>query len=112
MSRPHPPRTESAAFPALAIDGDRVHVSWELYPDHRDAPRGLALATSIDGGATFSAPSPIPASADPDGGGNGSFQGRLMRKLAARNGAIAVVNSSLALGRGSRVWLIRGETES
>jgi hypothetical protein len=110
VSRPHPRGIESAGFPALVVDGDRVHVSWELYPDHREAPRGLALATSTDGGATFTAPAAIPDSADPRGGGNGSFQGRLMRKLAARDGTVAVVNSSLALGRGSRVWLIRGSS--
>lgn len=110
LSRPHPPRTESAAYPALALDGDRVQVSWELYPDHRDAPRGLALVTSTDRGARFSAPMLIPGSADPGGGGNGSFQGRLMRKLAARGDEVAVVNSSLALGRGSRVWLMRGSS--
>jgi hypothetical protein len=31
-----------------------------------------------------------------------------MRKLAARGDELVVVNSSLALGRGSRVWLLRG----
>lgn len=108
LSRPHPAGAESAAFPSLAIAGATLHVAWELYPDHREAPRGLAHAISRDGGDTFSSPSLVPGSADPMGGGNGSFQGRLMRKLAVRDDQIAVVNSSLALGQGSRVWLVRG----
>lgn len=99
-----------AGFPALALDErGTVYVVWEVYPDHREPPRGLAATVSADGGNTFSAPAMIPGSSDPGGGGNGSFQGRLMRKLAARGGAIAVVNSSLALGRHSRVWLMRGQ---
>jgi hypothetical protein len=100
---------DGAGFPSLAIDErGTVHVVWEVYPDHREAPRGLAIAMSRDGGETFSAPAPVPGSIDPTGGGNGSFQGRLMRKLAVRGDTLAIVNSSLALGRGSRVWLMRG----
>ena len=112
VSRPHPRGIESAAFPSLAL-GPRgiVHVVWERYPDHRAPPRGLAIATSADGGDTFGAPITVPASVDPAGGGNGSFQGRLMRKLAVRDDAVAVVNSSLAPGRGSRVWMIRGRVD-
>jgi hypothetical protein len=98
-----------AGFPSLAVDErGTVHVVWEVYPDHRDPPRGLAIAMSSDGGDTFSAPALVPGSADPVGGGNGSFQGRLMRKLAVRGDTVAIVNSSLALGRGSRVWLMIG----
>jgi hypothetical protein len=108
LSRPSPADAESAAYPSLAVEGTALHVVWELYPDHTEAPRGLAYAVSRDGGATFSAPALVPGSIDPMGGGNGSFQGRLMRKLAVRDDQIAVVNSSLALGRGSRVWLVRG----
>ena len=44
-----------------------------------------------------------------DAGFNGSHQGHLMDKLAVRDGAVAIVNSSLAAGRGSRVWLMRGK---
>ena len=91
-----------------AISGDRVHLVWELYPDHDAAPRGLGFVVSRDGGETFTSPARVPHSIAPDGGGNGSFQGRLMRKVAARDDAVAVVNSSLALGRASRVWLVRG----
>ncbi|MBA3463279.1 MAG: exo-alpha-sialidase [Deltaproteobacteria bacterium] len=108
LSRPHPGGAESAAFPSLAISGATLHVAWELYPDHREAPRGLAHAISRDGGDTFSPPSLVPGSSDPLGGGNGSFQGRLMRKLAVRGDQVAMVNSSLALGQSSRVWLVRG----
>jgi hypothetical protein len=108
VSRPHPADMESAAFPSLAIEDSTLHVVWELYPDHREAPRGLGYVVSRDGGATFTAPTLVRGSVDPSGGGNGSFQGRLMRKIAVRDDQEAIVNSSLALGRGSRVWLVRG----
>lgn len=50
----------------------------------------------------------VPGSADPDGGLNGSYQGLLMQKLAVDDaGNIAIVNSALVDGRGSRVWLMR-----
>jgi hypothetical protein len=102
--------SQGAAFPSLALDGrGAVHLVWEVYPDHREPPRGLAIATSLDGGDSFSPPALVPGSVDPSGGGNGSFQGRLMRKLAERDDTIAVVNSSLALGRSSRVWLLLGQ---
>jgi hypothetical protein len=108
LSRPRPPATVRASFPSLALDGDAVYVSWELYPHRDQPPRGLGFVDSGDGGRSFSTPQEVPGSADPEGGGNGSFQGRLMRKLAAQNGLVAIVNSSLDLGRASRVWLIRG----
>ena len=50
----------------------------------------------------------IPSSRDPGNGDNGSQQGRLMRKLAAVNHRIVVVNSALLRYVRSRVWLIRG----
>lgn len=103
-------RGEGAAFPSLALDErGTIHVVWEVYPDPSDLPRGLAIATSTDGGDTFTSPAIVPGSIDPSGGRNGSFQGRLMRKLAVHDDALAIVNSSLALGRSSRVWLMRGQ---
>ncbi|HVK84909.1 MAG TPA: hypothetical protein VM513_12410 [Kofleriaceae bacterium] len=99
---------ERASFPSLAVDGDAVHVTWELYSDRDAEPRGLAHVMSTDGGDTFTPPYEVPGSADPDGGANGSFQGRLMRKLAVHDGEVAIVNSTLLLGRSSRVWLVRG----
>ena len=52
----------------------------------------------------------VPDSAGPDGAGNGSHQGLLMTKLAVnRDGAVAIVNSSLLPGRHSRVWMIRAQ---
>jgi hypothetical protein len=108
LSQPHPPGMESAAFPSLAIADTAVHVVWELYPDHREAPRGLGHIVSRDGGETFTRPVLVPGSRDPSGGGNGSFQGRLMRKVAVQGNQVVVVNSSLAIGRDSRVWLVRG----
>ncbi|NML43290.1 exo-alpha-sialidase [Ramlibacter sp. G-1-2-2] len=111
ISKPLPPGYRGAGFPAIGIDGrDRVVVAWELLrgaaPPHRSY--GLAIAVSDDG-RTFGAPSEIPASADPQGGFNGSSQGLLMNKLAVRaDGEIAVVNSALKIGSHSRVWLLRG----
>jgi hypothetical protein len=99
----------NGAFPSLAVD-DRggVYVLWELFHDHRHRPRGLGLALSRDGGASFTRPAVVPASAGPPGHWNGSHQGLLMRKLAVNaHGAIAVVNSSLRENERSRVWLIR-----
>jgi hypothetical protein len=106
-----PPRTISAphrgaSFPSLALDGARVFVAWELHRDADDLPRGLGLAFSLDGGTTFATPVIVEGSSDR--GSNGSQQGRLMRKLAVRDGRIAIVNSALRHGEGSRVWLVRG----
>jgi hypothetical protein len=111
-----PPRAISsstgkgAAFPSLDIDDSgNVYMTWEVFPDRASRPRGLAIAVSLDGGRSFSAPQEIPGSAAPDGGGNGSQQGLLMKKLAVGNsGAVAVVNSSLKENERSRVWLMRG----
>jgi len=100
----------NAAFPSLSVDasGD-LYVAWELFDDHRSRPRGLGIAVSRDAGRTFSAPAFVPQSADPAGRRNGSYQGLLMRKLAASgDGEIAIVNSSLRDNERSRVWLIRG----
>jgi hypothetical protein len=104
----------NASFPSLALDGNGgVYVSWELYRDHRERPRGLGFALSRDGGASFTAPAVVPQSADRGGYWNGSFQGLLMKKLAVNSGgAIAIVNSSLKDGEGSRVWLIRGQNRA
>jgi hypothetical protein len=100
-----------ASFPSLGIDASgNIFVMWELFPEPRARPRGLAITVSLDGGRNFSAPQTIPGSIAPDGGSNGSHQGLLMKKLAAGgSGKVAVVNSSLKENEGSRVWLMRGE---
>jgi hypothetical protein len=110
-----PPREISkpgAGFPALRIDGNgNLYVMWELFENHRQRPRGLALAVSRDGGRSFTPPQVVPESIDASGGWNGSLQGLLMSKLAVnRHGDIAIVNSSLKDGERSRVWLIRGRS--
>jgi hypothetical protein len=100
----------NAGYPSLSIDanGD-LYVLWELFNDHRKRPWGLGFTVSRDAGRTFSAPAFVPQSADRAGRRNGSYQGLLMKKLAASgDGEIAVVNSSLRDNDGSRVWLIRG----
>lgn len=111
ISRPMPGAFVSAAFPALGVDTQgRVCVLWELYADERQAPRGLGLAVSLDGGQSFSKPGLVPDSVDAAGGFNGSSQGLLMNKLAvSANGTLAIANSSLKQGSHSRVWLMRGE---
>jgi hypothetical protein len=93
---------QPASFPHLAVDGQgNVHVAWEA---GSEAPRGLVHAA-----LGRSAPALVPHSADRAGGHNGSQQGLLGKKLAAGpDGRIAIVNSSLAPGRGSRVWLVEG----
>jgi hypothetical protein len=110
ISQPHPDGIVSAAFPQLSLDArGNVYVLWEIFPDVREPPRGLAIAVSFDRGERFTAPAVVPASVDRKGGGNGSHQGLLMRKLAVNGDSeIAVVNSSLKHGDRSRVWLIRG----
>jgi hypothetical protein len=108
---PLPAGIDSMRYPALAIDGaGRLYVVCELYPRHDRDPRGLAIAMSPNAGQRFLAREIVPDSAGPDGASNGSHQGLLMTKLAVnRDGAIAIVNSSLLPGRESRVWMIRGQ---
>ena len=95
-----------AGSPAIAADAGALVVLWEHYPESSEAPHGLGVAVSRDGGATFTQPVVVPGSIDP--GANGSREGRLVRKLAVRGAAIAAVNSALGPGAGSRVWLVRG----
>ena len=110
-----PPRTISAvnaAFPSLSLDAaDDLYVVWELFDDQRRRPRGLGFAISRDLGRTFTAPALVPESADRAGRRNAGYQGLLTRKLAVnKDGAIAIVNSSLKDNESSRVWLIRGRS--
>lgn len=111
ISTPLPAGIESAHYPSLCLDAaGRLYVVYELYPRHDRDPHGLGIAMSADAGRRFFAPEVVPGSAAPDGGGNGSHQGLLMKKLAVdREGGIAIVNSSLLPGRHSRVWLLRGQ---
>ena len=111
ISSPLPASAESARFPSLDLDAaGRVYVAYELYPDAGNEARGLGISISADEGRSFSRPEAVPNSASPDGGINGSHQGKLMEKLAVNNdGHIALVNSSLKRDVRSRVWLIRGE---
>lgn len=110
ISVPMPAGAVSASYPSLAADRrGNVVVTWELARATRQQPRGLAVAVSTDGGASFTPPALVRDSADPEGGSNGSRQGLLMKKLAlGEQGAVAVVNSSFRAGARSRVWLMRG----
>lgn len=89
-------RGEAAMAPQLATDArGRVHIAWE-------SAQGLRY--SRDGGA----PVTVPHSGPGAGARRGSQQGLLGKKLAVGDGMVALVNSSLAQGRGSRVWVMRG----
>lgn len=103
----------SKAFPALAIDGaDRLYVVWERMPSAQERPVSLGFAMSEDRGDSFSAPEVVPGTGDDDLGFNGSLQGLLMQKVAARNeGQVAVVNSTFNQGERSLVRLMRGAFE-
>jgi hypothetical protein len=111
ISRPLPASSESAQYASLSVDeAGRIYVVYELYPGSGSEAQGLGVSVSADNGRSFSRPEAVPNSASPDGGINGSQQGKLMDKLAVDNdGNIAVVNSSLKRSEQSRVWLIRGE---
>ncbi|HYC63612.1 MAG TPA: sialidase family protein, partial [Reyranellaceae bacterium] len=99
----------SAAYPALRVDGEgRVLVLAEVLENLRQLPRALALTVSGDGGNTFAPAGVVPHSSDPRGGFNGSSQGLLMRKLlVSEDGRVFVVNSALAEGSHSRIWLVQ-----
>jgi len=104
------PPAESASFPSLGIDAaGNVCVTWEIFPARHSRPRGLGMTMSRDGGRLFPPPQPILGSAAADGGGNGSYQGLLMEKLAVGgDGTVVVVNSSMKENERSRVWLLHG----
>lgn len=97
-----------AGFPSLEVDAKaNVYVLWERFADHPQIARGLGMAVSTDGGATFKAGTVPGAAGD---GWNGSLQGLLMRKLAlGPDGTFAIVNSSFKENERSRVWLMRGQ---
>lgn len=88
-------RGEAAMAPHLAIDArGRVHIAWE-------SAQGLRYTRGA-------APVTVPHSGAGAGARQGSQQGLLGKKLAAGDGMVALVNSSLAQGHGSRVWIMRG----
>jgi hypothetical protein len=95
-----------SSFPQLSVDGKRVFVTWENTPRGDEQAHGIGIAYSYDDGTTFTRPALIAGTTDR--GPNGGAEGRLMRKLAVRDDAIAVVNSAMRAGQSSRVWLVRG----
>lgn len=111
ISKPNVRGAQSAGYAAMSLArGGEIYVLWELLPGSRTGARGLAIASSQDGGDTFSTPAFVAGSIDPHGAVNGSNQGKLMRKFAVdAEGRIAIVNSALKQGHSSRVWLIRSE---
>ncbi len=104
ISQPHAADV-GGSFPQLAVEGDRVFVTWEYYPHSNAMPHGIGIAYSYDGGKRFTQPRLIEGTSDV--GPNGGFEGRLMRKLAVRGDSIVVVNSAKRDSESSRVWLVR-----
>ncbi len=109
------PRTISdpqrgAAYPFIAADPrGLLYVAWEDFATGATRPIGLALTCSTNGGESFAAPSVV-APSMPATGTSGSHQGLLGKKLDAHgDGTVALVNSGLARGQGSAVWLMRGQ---
>jgi len=99
----------SLHYPTLAARAERLAVLMERFPRARRRPVGLSLAVSQNGGSAFRMAGPVPATADPKRGVNGSQQGLLMDKLAlGRNGALAVVETRFRRGESSRIRLHRG----
>lgn len=98
----------AAGFPSLAVDpAGRLVAVWERYPDG-ERPLGLQYTVSEDHGTTFATPALVPYTANDANGANGSLQGKLMRKVAARAGRIGVVNSTFVPGKFSVVHLVPG----
>jgi hypothetical protein len=110
FERPRDISGRNSGFPALEVDAKgNVYVVWERFAEHRFLARGLGMAVSTDGGATFKSGN-VPGSTGD--GWNGSLQGLLMRKLAlGPDGTIAIVNSSFKENERSRVWLMRGQLQ-
>jgi hypothetical protein len=110
VSTPLPSGVEGAAFPYLALGGDdRIHLAFELFPlrgPHR--PSGIGIVHSVDGGDSFTEPARVPGAAPGERAVNGSQQGLLMSKLAARQDSLALVNSRFREGEWSRILLLRG----
>jgi len=109
LASPHEEQYESAHFPGIAVDSqNNLYVIWELLPGRRGYSQGLGFTVSSDAGRSFASPVVLPGSSGPANGLNGSQQGLLMKKLAVNSeGAVAVVNSTFASGKKSRVWLLR-----
>lgn len=105
-----PDGVDRVGFPSLDIDGENnLYVVWERFPTRNGRPFGLQFARSEDNGRTFGLHSVVPGTAEAAEGSNGGLQGLLMRKIAvAKDGTVAVVNSSFREGEDSRVHLIRG----
>lgn len=84
LSEPVPEPHDNVNFPGLAVDGDNnLYVLMHLAPGPRQRPRTLAVSVSINGGETFTPPSPVAGISAPEQGITGSLQGLLVRKLAA-----------------------------
>ena len=107
FERPRDISGGNAGFPSLGVDArGNLCVLWERFVGDAPRPRGLGIAVSRDAGRSFETDQvPDRASA----GWNGSLQGMLARKLAVhRDGAIAIVNSTIQERESSHVRLMRG----
>jgi hypothetical protein len=109
ISIPVPEGFNSAGFPSLELDREgHPYIVFELFRGQSRRGASLALVSSGDGGASFTHPIVIPRGGENAAGVNGSLQGLLMDKLAVTpEGGIVVVNSTIARGETSHVWLMR-----
>jgi len=104
-----------AGFPSLAVDGEGSPLlAWHVFPEAGSRPVGMGFAAGRDGGNSFSSPSLVPGTANPEAGFNSSLQGLLMRTLAAApegsgHRTIAVVHGSFRPDHESRIRLFLGE---
>ena len=113
-----PPMTIASAagvslnFPNLSVDrSGRFFVTWQTASSAEVPSRGIGFTISRNRGRSFAPAEIVPRSDDPRLGVNGSQQGSLMTRLAVNSeGTLAIVNSTCASGRSSRIWLWRRST--
>lgn len=113
-----PPMTIASAagvslnFPNLSVDrSGRFFVTWQTASSAEVPSRGIGFTISRNRGRSFAPAEIVPRSDDPRLGVNGSQQGSLMTRLAVNSeGTLAIVNSTFASGRSSRIWLWRRST--
>ncbi len=112
LAGPESPGYTGSGYPDLGMDDrGRVVVTWEIFGEESigDLPARIGVAVSRDGGNSFTDPAVVPGTRTPDGGFNGSQQGRLMGKLdVSPNSDLVVVNSSFIPDHRSTVLFVSG----
>lgn len=101
--------TYSVAFPGIAtIGAEALAIVWKRYPGRGQGSRGLGFTLSRNGGDSFTRQEVVTGSDEASLGAGGSQQGSRLRRLAANAGGhAALVDSTFAPGRASRIRLWR-----